>query len=420
MPLGNRPANAPSARVTDYPELIETLLKPELVALSAVDRDAARRRVRKMAADRQAFYRGSLGMGAWWMVRKAGLTGAWAWTAGDVHHENFATLSVGPGKPDAPPPVTYDLADVDDEHPAPWRWDVLRLLGSVVLAKPDQKGSEFSGIAAALLASYGSALGAEGEGSRAMPRPPAALRDLIDEDDTDVRRQAFLSRLVQGEGDDARLRLGPDLIKDLPARGFFVPALTSAYEGSALRVTLLDIARRSTGGMSSLGRRRWFVLAVERSAGRDARAGRLRLIEIKERPPSALSRYVQVHPFAPAPGPAASFTITMGNDPFQRVVHGPSGTYLARTRCHARRTVDVAALEHVELERMAEYWGVVLANAHVRGMRALKCDVDARTRDIAVEAGAAAKDLARLGWELAAFTNKAYGAFRKMAKGWEE
>jgi hypothetical protein len=405
--------------VTDYPQLIDAVLKPELTALAGVDRDAARRRVRKMTGDRLAFYRGSLGLSAWWMVRKTGLSGAWTWTNGDVHHENFATLAVGAGKGGAAPPVIYDIADVDDEHPAPWRWDVLRLLGSVVLSKPDQKGSEFTAVAAALLDAYGGALGSHDGGSQATPRGPTALRELMAEDDSDVRRQAFLSRLVDGDEDQARLRLGSDLIKDLPARGFFFPALGAAYEGAAQRLVLLDIARRSTGGLSSLGRRRWFVLAIERAAGRHATPGRLRLLEIKERPASALSRYIQVHPFAPAPGGAASLTVTMGGDPFQRVLHGPAGSFLVRTRCHARRTVDIAALEREDLANLARVWGVLLANAHVRGLRGLKCDIDARTRDIAVEAQSAAKDLARLAWELAAFTNKCYAAFKKTAKEWD-
>ncbi|MBA3708935.1 MAG: DUF2252 family protein, partial [Planctomycetes bacterium] len=208
-------------------------------------------------------------------------------------------------------------------------------------------------------------------------------------------------------------------VKDLPARGFFFPALTNAFAGSSTRVSLLDIARRSSGGLSSLGRRRWFVLIAERSGTRPAAAGRLRLLEIKERSPSALSRSIQLHPFTPTSGPDAALTVAMGGDPFQRIIHGPASTYLVRTRCHARRTVDVASLGQTELERLAKVWGMLLASFHVRGLRGLRCDVEARTRAIASEAASGSKDVARLAYELAAFTNKAYSAFRKMAKEWE-
>ena len=401
--------------MSDYPALVDAALRPELAALAAVDPDAAARRVRLMAKSALAFFRGAQPICVPWLVRKVGLDGTWAWTTGDAHHGNFATLAVGRADADGIVPVSYDVSDVDDEYPAPWRWDFVRLFASVALSKPGQKGSEFSALVSTALDGYARALEDAGEARVDLADLPEALKELIETDaGPQPYRQSLAERIV-GEGDDARLKLGPEITKDLSARAFFLPALTAAF-GDDSRLAITDVARRATSGVASLGRRRWLVCAKEKLG---PRASRLRVIEIKERPASALARVLQVTPFVPAPGPAARLTVPMGGDPFQRVLHGPSESYLVRSRCHARKTLDPADLDAGDLSRLARLWGVLLANFHLRGLRALKADVPARASDIATEATEARKDIARLAWEHAAFADKTYGAFRKLAREWQ-
>jgi hypothetical protein len=89
-----------------------------------------------------------------------------------------------------------------------------------------------------------------------------------------------------------------------------------------------------------------------------------------------------------------------------------------RSRCHSRATIDPARIGSEDLLRMGRLWGCLLANFHLRGLRALKADVSSAARDLAADARSA-KDLARTSWELAAFTDKAHHAFGALAKAWE-
>lgn len=400
--------------MTDYPDVVDAALRPELAALAAVDPDAARRRVSLMAEDSASFFRGAQTLCVSHLARSVGCDGTWAWTVGDAHHANFATLAVGRPDADGIAPVTYDVADVDDEHPAPWRWDIVRLFASLALARPNQKGSEFAALVSTALDGYVRALEDGGEARIDAPDLPEPLKELIDQDSGAVPAKRYLSERVDGSGDDARLRQGKEVHKDLSARGFFLPTLAQAY-GDDGRLAILDVARRDGRGLGSLGRRRWLVLARERVA---ARTSRLRILEIKERPASALARVVQVTPFPPAAGTAQRQTVAMGGDPWQRVLHGPASSYLVRSRCHCRRTLDPEALDSVDRSRLARLWGTLLANFHLRGLRGLRLDAVARANELATEAGAARKDLARQAWEHASFAEKAYAAFRKLAKEW--
>ncbi len=407
--------------MSDYPALIDAALRPELAALAVVDLEAARRRVRAMQDDRQAFIRGSLGLGAQWLVRKVGGTGTWVWSPGDAGHGSFATQAVGRPDQDGIVPVTFDLSDVEDEHPAPWRWDFVRLFASLVLSKPEQKGSEFSALVTASLDGYAEAMAGEGEGGGdARPDPatlPAAVLALIDEDagGAEDAHAAHLASRIQNDDDDARLRLGPEQLKDLSARAFFLPALSTAYSDDQ-RIQAIDVVRRSPAASSPLARRQWLALARERVGPRGTR---LRLLEISERPPSALSRCLVMTPFMPSAGPALRLTVPVGGDPYQRVLHGPATSYLVRSLSHARGQLAIATLPTDDLARLSRLWGWLLAAFHVRGLRALRADVPERARLLAAEAGAARKDIARAAWEHAAFLEKAHACFRKMAQEWE-
>src|SRR3954468_13993427 len=116
--------------------LVAVLLAPELDALACLDAPAAERRRRAMARDAATFARGSLALHLHWLLAEVPPTGAWVWSVGDAHQGNFATLATAAPGRHGVVPVVFGCSDVDDEHPAPWPWDLLRLLASVKSARP--------------------------------------------------------------------------------------------------------------------------------------------------------------------------------------------------------------------------------------------------------------------------------------------
>lgn len=77
-----------------------------------------------------AFFRGSAGL----MARDLsglGTPGLQVQACGDCHLMNFGLFATPERK------LVFDLNDFDETHPAPWEWDVKRLVASIVLAGRD-------------------------------------------------------------------------------------------------------------------------------------------------------------------------------------------------------------------------------------------------------------------------------------------
>ncbi len=129
---------------------------------------------------------------------------------------------------------------------------------------------------------------------------------------------------------------------------------------------------------------------------------------------------LQPLPFGPGAGPALSATAALGQDPLQRLLHGPDRAYAVRTACHARKRVDWSALGEDGLLALAKAWGLMLGNFHLRGLRPLRIDLAARAAQLATELGEARKDMARLSWEHAAAMAKAHAAFRTLSRSWPD
>ncbi len=402
-----------SAVVADIPTLVEALLRPGLLAQAVSDPQSAAARTHDLASSSQAFARGALPVALHDLVSRVGCGGAWVWAVGDARPDAFATLAVGRPDAEGACPVAYDLAEADEEHPGPWRWDLLRLLSSIALLNPEQKGSVFSHLVGRTLDGYGEALDAGGEGVLAADQLPQAVQDLQRRDAGHELAQRHVALQVVGEGEDARLRVDQEASRDLSARAFFLPALASLY-GEPQHVAGLDCVRLPDDPAWP-ARRRWRALVRERGS---TRQGRLRLLEIRERPPSCLARLLQGVPVPPVAGAASSASLVLGHDPLQRLFHGPVRTYSVRSSCHTRRRVDPGQLGSSDLERLARAWGFLLANAHLRGLKILRVDLAALARDIGQELGEARQDMARLAWEHAAVMERGYAAFRKLSKQW--
>ncbi len=400
-------------------ELVDAIVRPELTALAGIDAQAARTRTKKMAGDPFAFYRGSLSLSAWWLTAQVGTGGAWVWANGDPHHQNMCTLRVGAVKRDGGQAVTYDLSDADDEYPAPWRWDWLRLLAGIALVRPTLKRKPFAELIAAGLADYTRVLRQWNTDERSWARIdrdglPTVLQRQLDEDQDDAKRDGYIERLSDGQ----HLRLGQECAADPAAKAALMPLLQRQFDheppglGTAKRPAfeLLDLARRVVpSGLASLGRRRWLALLCERYAPRHAQ---LRIIELKERLPSTLARVLAVTPFPPAVAGRADLCVTMGGDPFQIVLRGAGGRYLVRSRCYTRESIDPTTLDDGDALRAFRLWGHLLARYHADGLTLLGVDVAAHIRRVAEEAEAQAFMLAEQARDLAELHRAAWKAFR--------
>lgn len=396
-------------------DLVAVLLLPSLQALRAVDPAAATERQRRMTKKPTDFVRGSLVLHAAWLAAHPLPDAPWVWSVGDAHSGNLATLATGPLNRAGLSPVTYGVADVDDEHPAPWHWDLVRLLASAGLALgEDGVGRRrFTELARCCLADYVRVLTAATDDDEHAERMdfhglPEALKAVINDDADPGRLAAHRRRHIAGR----RLRPAGDCAADAAAKRLLLPAITQALSSlppTSAEWRVLDLARRTvSGGLASLGRRRWWVLAEERD-----REGAWvpRLLELKERRPSVLSAILPAQPFAPAT--TAPWTLPMGGDRWQRAVPIGVGDALLRSRCQARTVIDPGALDAGDRIRLMRLWGQVLAVAHLTSARGLGLPAERQAAAVVAHAAKHQDEVADLAWELVRWTREAYRAFRR-------
>ncbi len=368
-----------------------------------------------MAKDPGDFLRGSLMLHGAWLAAHPLPHAPWVWSVGDAHVGNFATLATGPLTREGHSPVTYGVADVDDEHPTPWHWDLVRLMASMaVTLGSGRKRADFNELTTYCVADYLRITQAAAEQDEHSVRLdyhglPEVLKTAIEHDaDEDVlkkHRRTFV--------DGKKLRAGKSCTPDADARRILMPAIEAqlTQRQPAKEWQVLDLARRTTrGGLASLGRRRWWVLARERNRDGDWVP---RVLELKEHRPSALAVFLPAQPFATTS--ATRWTLPMGGDPWQRFISLNSGEALLRTRCQARTVLDFAAMDHGDRIRVARLWGQLLAIAHLESSRAMGQTVEHTATILAAQARLQGPALCQLAGQLAEWTSKAHLAFRARA-----
>ncbi len=404
-----KPAAARSS--IDPDAALALLLRPELALLDHLRPEAAQARRARMAEDAYGFYRGANAIACHWLTGALPADVPWVWAMGDAHPDNFATLAVGPRRgDDGLSPVRVDVADVDDEHPAPWCWDAVRLLAGIRLRLPKLK--TLPELAAAHLDEYRRTVADHRAGDVRWTRIdlaglPVPLQEAISADSAAERYAKHLAEHVDGQ----RLRRGKrlaactdgDAVRACVARAWQRPDMPE-HE-------VIDVATRlGGGGVASRGRRRWMLLVRERVRVAGKVEPRLRLVEVKERRPSVLARFVAVDPFPPRDAPPAS--VPMGLDPFHGVVPAGAGMLMARTRCHARTPLDLGACDDGDLVRAARLFGQLLAAFHCRGLVSIGVE---RTLLASVGRPDAAQ-LADWAEGLAAWTTECHARFAKGMK----
>ena len=411
---GNPHGRHHRAAMAKSSDVVANLLLPALDALAQVAPAAAVERRRRMAKNPATFVRGSLILHVAWLAANPLAEAPWVWSIGDAHLGNFATLATGPLNRNGISPVTYGVADVDDEHPAPWQWDGVRLLASlgVMLDKNGGGRKHLVRLTHALLGDYVRVLTAATDDDEHAERIdfhglPEALKAAINDDAEPERLMAHRLALIAGQ----RLRPGPSCVVDAVERRLLQPAVEAALAtvAPAKELRVLDLARRiSGGGLASLGRRRWWVLVQERD-----REGMWapRLLELKERRPSVLSAILPAQPFAPSS--TRPWTLPMGGDRWQCRVPLGFGDALLRTRCQARTVLDPTTMDEGDLLRLVRLWGQLLAVAHLTSARGLGLPAKKQATAIVVNAKRHADAVAEQAWKLVTWTRDAYREFIK-------
>ncbi len=283
------------------------------------------------------------------------------WIVGDLHLENFGAFRTGSSDDQ----VVFDLNDFDDTVQAPWRWDLLRLLTSLILAA---RGRGMSGIVTTALARKLVHAYADHLASGRMPHVPTLVSKLTSQV-ADRKREQFLNartKVTNGRRHfihgDKYAELPESVVKATAhALKTFTPA-PGDERPDAGKLELVDAAFR-IAGTGSLGCHRIAALTEGRGSP-DA----CWVFDIKEEFPAA----------------AELAGIRMNLAPNERVVRGirrclaQGPRMLGTTSMNGRPMIlrrfmpqedklEAAALHQAEYEAIVPYFGALAARGHLRG-----------------------------------------------------
>lgn len=300
------------------------------------------------------------------------------WLVGDAHLENFGAFRTEDGR--SGEKVVFDVNDFDEAIVGPFRWDVVRLLTSVILGGREigSDGRQSVRLCSAILDGYVPAL-CEGHGVADMPLAVRRLLDKVERRthkdllDRRTERTGGGRRFVRGE----RYRdLSPDLLT--PAHVAFaryVERLDPTRSQSRDHFVIEDVAFR-VAGTGSLGVLRIAVLT--RGKGEpDSRW----IFDMKAQGVPAGQALLDA---AGATTNASTAAPTPSLSPAERVlratraclVHPPrmlGTTELDDLSLFVRRLLpqedklDLTRLQSGELPDLARYLGALLGAAHRRG-----------------------------------------------------
>ncbi len=292
---------------------------------------------------------------------------------GDAHLENFGAFSPALEENGVwhKGHATFQLNDFDEATRGAWRWDVLRLTTSLLLAGRElgQSGPAVLGLCEALLASHCAAL----FDAAPLPPVPEAVAALIAKVDGRSNRKLLEDRTVASGAGRHFVRgeryadVSPEVAAAVPA------ALREFAERTAQRggprpeqLELLDVAFR-IAGTGSLGSLR--VAALTRGKGGDDAGW---LFDLKEQPGSSVEVL--------RPHDATSSRADEVESAFRTCVEHPPrmlGTsHLGETGVLVRRLtpqedkLSLTRLRPEQLPELSRYLGALLGAAHRRGRAA--------------------------------------------------
>jgi len=292
------------------------------------------------------------------------------WLVGDAHLENFGAFRSEDGR--GSEAVVFDVNDFDEAIVGPFRWDVVRLLTSVILGGREigSDGRQSVRLCSAILEGYVPAL-CEGRTVKDMPPPVRRLLDKVDRRthkdllDRRTERTATGRRFVRGE---RYQDLAQELVgKAHAAFARYVERLDPARAQSRDHFVVEDVAFR-IAGTGSLGVLRIAVLT--RGKGEpDSRW----IFDMKAQGVPAAQALLGD---APQPVPPLSPAERVLRATRACLVHPPrmlGTTELDDFSLFVRRLLpqedklDLSRLQPEELPELARHLGALLGAAHRRG-----------------------------------------------------
>jgi uncharacterized protein (DUF2252 family) len=296
------------------------------------------------------------------------------WLVGDCHLENFgayradALRARDTSKARAAETIVFDLNDFDDAIVGPWRFDVLRLVTSLILGGREMgaDGRRTLDLCDTLVEAY---VGAAFHRKKA-PAAPHAVRALVDRVRERTREQLLDAR-TQPDGGERRFVRGPryeELTKKLRAkaeRAFVkyvkrLPKAERAGDGHAFDV--IDAAFR-VAGTGSLGGLRVAVL-VRGKGGPDGAW----IFDMKAEGTPSAARVADRPALEPAERVRAAIESCVARPPRMLGVTRLRGeSMIVRRLSPQEDKLDLTKLPADDLEPLARYLGALLGAAHRRG-----------------------------------------------------
>jgi uncharacterized protein (DUF2252 family) len=295
------------------------------------------------------------------------------WLVGDAHLENFGAYRAGAlsvaetRRSHAAEDVVFDLNDFDDAFVGPWRFDVLRLLTSLVLGGREMgaSGRLTLEMCDALLESYVATVFER----KKAPTPPAVVKALIDKVQDRTRAELLGGRteIVHGE---RRFIRGPRYeaitpkLREKSERAFakYAKKLSRADRPPPGALEILDAAFR-VAGTGSLGCLR-IALLVRGKGGVDGAW----VFDMKSEDPPSAACLVTPPALAPAERVATALRACLTRPPRMLGVTRLRGESMFVRRLTPQE--DRIALEKLatsDIEPLARHLGALLGAAHKRG-----------------------------------------------------
>lgn len=297
------------------------------------------------------------------------------WLVGDAHLENFGAYRTGAlsvtetSETLARERVAFDLNDFDDAFVGPWRFDVLRLVTSLILGGREMgaDGPQTLELCDALLEAHAGAV----FDRRKAPGAPPVVAALVERTQRRTRQQLLDARTRVVGGERRFVRSGryealPERLRAKAERALakYAKSLPKNERPPAEALEPIDVAFR-IAGTGSLGCLR-IALLTRGKGGKDGAW----IFDMKEEDTPSAACLVKPPRVEPAERVLAAVRACVARPPRMA-----GSTRLRGASMFVRRLapqedkLDLTKLQPQELEPLARHLGALLGAAHRRGAR---------------------------------------------------
>jgi uncharacterized protein (DUF2252 family) len=298
------------------------------------------------------------------------------WLVGDAHLENFGAYRPGAlsleetSKSRASERIAFDLNDFDDACVGPWRFDVLRLVTSLVLGGREMgaDGPRTLELCDTLLTAYTDAV----FHNRNTPAPPKVVAALVNKVQSRTREQLLDARTQVARGGQRRFVRGaryvsiPAKLRAKAERAFakYVRRLPRGERPPEEALEPVDAAFR-IAGTGSLGCLR-IALLTRGKGGRDGAW----IFDMKEEGVPSSACLVKPPRAEPAERVLEAIRACVARPPRMAGTTRLRGTSMfVRRLAPQEDKLDLTKLDPDDLAPLARHLGALLGAAHRRGAR---------------------------------------------------